>query len=100
MLQSGWFTGSQRPNSILILLKGRRFMSVITRKLLMKSGVVVTMELGPPALSLIVGEKALAVLSIRLTHFDNWIWLRGVSFGWRWPPVRFLAKFVNMDASG
>jgi hypothetical protein len=70
---------------------------LLTKKLLMKTGVIVDMELGDANLSLVTGERAVAILSVRLTQFNNWIWLRGVGIGWRWPPVRYLARFVNMD---
>lgn len=75
-------------------------MATMTKQLLLNPGRVITMELGPSILRLITGDKSLAILSVRHTQFDNWIWLRGVSIGWRWPPVSFLAKFVFLNERG
>lgn len=75
-------------------------MAITTKKLLLNPGQVVTMQLGPPALRLITGDKSLAILSVRRTQFDNWIWLRGVSAGWWWPPVKCVAMFVFLEERG
>jgi hypothetical protein len=77
----------------------RGFLVVMNRLCLMKSGVIVNMELGPSSLHLIRGERSVAIISIRLTQFQNWIWLSGVSIGLRWPPAKYLAKFVNLNSS-
>jgi hypothetical protein len=71
--------------------------ATMTKQLLLNPGRVITMELGPSILRLVTGDKTLAIFSVRHTQFDNWIWLRGVSFGWHRPPVKFLAKFIFLN---
>lgn len=41
--------------------------------------------------------KSLCFISGRRTQFRNIVWLRIISLGWRWPPVKWGAALTNVD---
>ena len=62
------------------------------------------LEVGPAHIAVVPernddGRPLIGIIVVRPTQFFNIIWIRVISIGFFWPPVRNVACFTDIEAS-